>query len=190
MSDTKPPQYTAKDRPIEKETRPLPKGWVTQFDEKSQRFFFVDTNASPPRSIWVHPFDDPEYIKSIPDTDNPQAQADQSHGKPKVTMASLTAEELEKMGPPEEYAKNHPPGFWSTKVFHPHETAKEREERHAKHRARNVADSYGYRAPMGGYGLSPYSYYGYGPYYGMGMNPFLLGYGGMGMGMGMGGLMW
>jgi len=39
--------------------------------------FFVDTKANPPRSIWVHPYDDEEYIKSIPDS-HPSQQGQQS----------------------------------------------------------------------------------------------------------------
>ena len=35
--------------------------------------FFVDTKANPPRSIWVHPYDDEEYIRSIPDSHPSQA---------------------------------------------------------------------------------------------------------------------
>lgn len=31
---------------------------------RHQRTFWVDTNAQPPRSIWTHPLDDPEYQRS------------------------------------------------------------------------------------------------------------------------------
>jgi len=52
------------------ELRPLPEGWIKQFDSNSNAFFYVDTKASPPRSIWVHPFDDPEYIRAHPEHRN------------------------------------------------------------------------------------------------------------------------
>ncbi|EST08707.1 hypothetical protein PSEUBRA_001788 [Kalmanozyma brasiliensis GHG001] len=46
--------------------RPLPKGWIRQFDPTTQHNFFVDTQAKPPRSIWVHPFDDEQYQREHP----------------------------------------------------------------------------------------------------------------------------
>ncbi|SPO30365.1 uncharacterized protein UTRI_05829 [Ustilago trichophora] len=47
--------------------RPLPKGWIRQYDPSSHHNFFVDTLANPPRSIWVHPFDDAQYQREHPD---------------------------------------------------------------------------------------------------------------------------
>ncbi|KAG8995257.1 hypothetical protein FRB94_009307 [Tulasnella sp. JGI-2019a] len=41
--------------------RPLPDGWVKRFDDNNKRHFYVDTRATPPRSIWVHPHDDPQW---------------------------------------------------------------------------------------------------------------------------------
>lgn len=40
------------------DARPLPSGWVRQFDDKNKRTFYVDTKANPPRSIWTHPADE------------------------------------------------------------------------------------------------------------------------------------
>ncbi|KAF2232831.1 hypothetical protein EV356DRAFT_504838 [Viridothelium virens] len=53
-------------RSMEDEGRPLPEGWVRQFDEKSHHQFFVDTKATPPRSIWHHPYDDEQYLSTLP----------------------------------------------------------------------------------------------------------------------------
>ncbi|KIY66160.1 hypothetical protein CYLTODRAFT_423659 [Cylindrobasidium torrendii FP15055 ss-10] len=47
--------------------RPLPYGWVEQFDPSSGRPFWVNTQAHPPRSIWVHPYEDEEFLKEHPD---------------------------------------------------------------------------------------------------------------------------
>ncbi|CDR98991.1 uncharacterized protein SPSC_00683 [Sporisorium scitamineum] len=47
--------------------RPLPKGWIRQYDPSTHHNFFVDTLANPPRSIWVHPFDDEQYQREQPD---------------------------------------------------------------------------------------------------------------------------
>jgi hypothetical protein len=47
--------------------RPLPYGWITQTDPNTNHPFYVDTKAKPPRSIWVHPYDDEQYLKEHPD---------------------------------------------------------------------------------------------------------------------------
>lgn len=50
---------------MEDETRPLPAGWIRQFDSKTGHQYFVDTRADPPRSIWHHPYDDEQYLSSL-----------------------------------------------------------------------------------------------------------------------------
>ncbi|KAK4173230.1 hypothetical protein QBC36DRAFT_221007 [Triangularia setosa] len=58
-----PPQAR---RSMEDELRPVPSGWVREFDPDTQHQFFVDTNYDPsPRSIWHHPHDDPEFLASL-----------------------------------------------------------------------------------------------------------------------------
>jgi len=52
-------------RSMEDENRPLPPGWVRSFDPEEHHQFFVDTTKDPPRSIWVHPYDDEEYLSSL-----------------------------------------------------------------------------------------------------------------------------
>ncbi|KAK8079139.1 hypothetical protein PG994_002946 [Apiospora phragmitis] len=53
-------------RSIEDESRPLPDGWVRTFDPENHHQFFVDIRAEPPRSIWHHPYDDEQYLNSLP----------------------------------------------------------------------------------------------------------------------------
>lgn len=53
-------------RSMEDEGRALPKGWVRTYDPESDHQFFVDTTKDPPRSIWTHPYDDEEYLNSLP----------------------------------------------------------------------------------------------------------------------------
>lgn len=53
-------------RSMEDEHRPLPKGWIRQFDADHHHQFYVDTTKEPPRSIWVHPHDDEDYLRSLP----------------------------------------------------------------------------------------------------------------------------
>jgi hypothetical protein len=53
-------------RSMEDEARPLPKGWVRSYDPETGHQFFVDTTKEPPRSIWMHPYDDDEYLRTLP----------------------------------------------------------------------------------------------------------------------------
>jgi hypothetical protein len=53
-------------RSMDDEQRELPQGWVRCFDAKQEHHFYVDTATK--RSTWVHPYDDPEYLQSLPDT--------------------------------------------------------------------------------------------------------------------------
>jgi hypothetical protein len=52
-------------RSMEDEHRPLPPGWVRQYDASTHHQFFVDTNSNPPRSTWNHPHDDSQYLNSL-----------------------------------------------------------------------------------------------------------------------------
>ncbi|KAK5072470.1 hypothetical protein LTR51_005107 [Lithohypha guttulata] len=52
-------------RSMEDEHRPLPEGWVRQWDPKEQHQFFVNTKADPPQSIWHHPYDDDSYLSTL-----------------------------------------------------------------------------------------------------------------------------
>lgn len=54
-------------RSLEDMVRPLPKGWIRQWDPQSHHNFFVDTLAQPPRSIWIHPYDDEQFQREHPD---------------------------------------------------------------------------------------------------------------------------
>ncbi|KAL8941722.1 MAG: hypothetical protein Q9211_001698 [Gyalolechia sp. 1 TL-2023] len=57
-----PPEYR---RSMEDEGRPLPQGWIRQYDAENHHQFFVDTTREPPRSIWHHPYDDEEFMKTL-----------------------------------------------------------------------------------------------------------------------------
>ncbi|QRV85988.1 hypothetical protein RhiJN_14006 [Ceratobasidium sp. AG-Ba] len=65
-----PPAYdfTDDDRhSMEDEARPLPKGWVRDYDHANKHHFYVDTQSNPPRSIWVHPFEDEQFQREHPE---------------------------------------------------------------------------------------------------------------------------
>ena len=57
-----PPQTR---RSMEDEGRPLPYGWIRQYDPENNHQFFVNTNVESPTSIWHHPYDDEEYMSSL-----------------------------------------------------------------------------------------------------------------------------
>ena len=61
-------------RSMEDEHRPLPPGWVRQYDQQEHHQFFVDTNADPPRSIWHHPHDDSTYLNTLPASERAKIQ--------------------------------------------------------------------------------------------------------------------
>lgn len=48
-----------------REERRLPEGWVRHFDKRTDRPYYIDTTADPPRSIWRHLLDDEEYLDSL-----------------------------------------------------------------------------------------------------------------------------
>ncbi|KAJ7487458.1 hypothetical protein B0H11DRAFT_2013431 [Mycena galericulata] len=47
--------------------RPLPYGWIKEVDGNTGHEFYVDTKATPPRSIWVHPLEDEQYLREHPE---------------------------------------------------------------------------------------------------------------------------
>ncbi|WRT68629.1 uncharacterized protein IL334_005607 [Kwoniella shivajii] len=53
-------------RSMDDEQRDLPDGWVRCFDPKSQHAFYVDEKTK--RSSWLHPYDDPEFLRTLPKT--------------------------------------------------------------------------------------------------------------------------
>ncbi|PCH41545.1 hypothetical protein WOLCODRAFT_143636 [Wolfiporia cocos MD-104 SS10] len=53
------PSYSKPAPPHNPDTRPLPPGWVAQYDNNYNAWFYVNTNEEPPRSSWVHPLGPP-----------------------------------------------------------------------------------------------------------------------------------
>jgi len=53
---------------LDDERRDLPEGWVRCFDPKTEHAFYVDEKDPNHRAIWVHPYDDPTFLQSLPDT--------------------------------------------------------------------------------------------------------------------------
>ncbi|KAI9819282.1 MAG: hypothetical protein M1827_007439 [Pycnora praestabilis] len=81
-------------RSMEDEGRPLPKGWIRQYDAKNHHQFFVNTNVEPPHSIWHHPYDDEDYLDSLDSSERKRVMA--MHRVP--TEADLAAESSDEDG--------------------------------------------------------------------------------------------
>ncbi|EMD00093.1 hypothetical protein BAUCODRAFT_30549, partial [Baudoinia panamericana UAMH 10762] len=84
---------------MEDENRPLPKGWIRSFDPHTHHQFFVDTTKDPPRSIWVHPYDDDQYLSTLSSEDRERIEQEsmgRGHPPSKQDMiAHLTDDEEE-----------------------------------------------------------------------------------------------
>ncbi|KXL46862.1 hypothetical protein M433DRAFT_153283 [Acidomyces richmondensis BFW] len=94
-----PPEHR---RSMEDERRPLPKGWVRTFDPQSHHQFFVDTTADPPRSIWTHPYDDEEYLRSLSSEERERIEQESMHrGYPPRTASSSSFHTPEELPPRE-----------------------------------------------------------------------------------------
>ncbi|EIW86848.1 hypothetical protein CONPUDRAFT_161483 [Coniophora puteana RWD-64-598 SS2] len=49
---------------------PLPEGWVQEFDSNHDHPYWIDTKAKPPRAIWVHPYEDEQFLVEHPEIRN------------------------------------------------------------------------------------------------------------------------
>ncbi|KAI9513037.1 hypothetical protein F5148DRAFT_1158264 [Russula earlei] len=64
------------------ELPPLPYGWIEQFDPNSNHPFYVDTKADPVRRIWVHPYEDEQYLLEHPDVKEKVGSIDRGQESP------------------------------------------------------------------------------------------------------------
>lgn len=81
-------------RSMEDEGRELPEGWARSFDVETQHQFFVDTRANPPRSIWVHPYDDEQFLSTL----SPEERKKHSRMQRTMTLEDLVAEDSDHEG--------------------------------------------------------------------------------------------
>ncbi|KAF7301170.1 WW domain-containing protein [Mycena indigotica] len=59
ISMSQPPPYGGGPPRTNPDARPLPSGWITQFDPNYNAWFYVNTLASPPITTWTHPLGAP-----------------------------------------------------------------------------------------------------------------------------------
>ncbi|KAF8445808.1 hypothetical protein L210DRAFT_3642142 [Boletus edulis BED1] len=45
----------------------LPDGWIQQYDSNYKHSFWIDTRSTPPRAIWVHPYEDEQFLAEHPE---------------------------------------------------------------------------------------------------------------------------
>ncbi|GLB36016.1 hypothetical protein LshimejAT787_0303040 [Lyophyllum shimeji] len=167
--------------------RPLPDGWIRQIDQQSGHPFYVDTKADPPRSVWVHPYEDEQYLNEHPEAREKIARTSESSSQTR-TFSPI---------PENNVPRTRKRGFLGKIKDKLIGTKEEREL--AKRRAELLEEQrrqqwlaqaarapqlggpqYGYGQPQYGYGQQQY---GYG-------QPQTMGMGGMGRrrGFGMGGM--
>ncbi|KAG1757719.1 hypothetical protein EDB19DRAFT_1658672 [Suillus lakei] len=60
---------------------PLPEGWIQEYDPQQKHPFWVNTKAKPPRAIWVHPYEDEQFLSENPDI---KARVEKLQGAPLV----------------------------------------------------------------------------------------------------------
>lgn len=79
---------------MEDETRPVPEGWVRQFDPKTTHQYYVDTRATPPRSVWHHPYDDEQFMSSLPSEERERIEELNRHPSRADIMSMSSSEDL------------------------------------------------------------------------------------------------
>lgn len=79
---------------MEDEMRPLPKGWVRSYDPQQNHQFFVNTTKDPPTSIWHHPYDDEDYLKTLSSEERERIEQE-SIGKKHPSIPDIMAEDTD-----------------------------------------------------------------------------------------------
>jgi hypothetical protein len=118
--------------------RPLPYGWIREVDGNSGHPFYVDTKATPPRSIWVHPFEDEQYLREHPDAgekaDHKPSQSYSAPATPPVASSSDRAGYAAPGGKPEKRGILTKLGLKKTKE------EREMEKRHKEEQRRQMLE--------------------------------------------------
>lgn len=97
-------------RSMEDEARPLPQGWVRTFDPSTSHQFFVDTTKEPPRSIWTHPYDDEQYLSSLPRAERERIEQEPTMFHRHPSQADIMAEHTDEEDDREHHAPAVAPG--------------------------------------------------------------------------------
>ncbi|GAA5993028.1 hypothetical protein JCM10908_003066 [Rhodotorula pacifica] len=106
------------------ESRPLPDGWRREFDANSGHYFYVDTKAKPPRSIWSHPLD-PDFLKAHP---NIAEKVDPALSSSQSDSHAAEKDQHNKLHKPSSHASTSTSGA-STSQSHGHGHGQEEDKR-------------------------------------------------------------
>jgi len=106
-------------RSMEDLHRPLPVGWVRQYDAKENHQFFVNTKADPPKSYWEHPLDVPEIVSSLSSEERERLQEEENQLRQRHPISAEHSEDESHhhSGPelPPRPAGSHAPGAGGAK---------------------------------------------------------------------------
>jgi len=89
---------------MEDELRPLPEGWLRQYDPETHHQFFIDNTASPPRSVWSHPYDDKQYLSTL----SPAERERVTRLHHSVSLADIEAESSDDDTHQQQQQQQHP----------------------------------------------------------------------------------
>ncbi|KAL1707394.1 hypothetical protein EV121DRAFT_288639 [Schizophyllum commune] len=168
----------------------LPEGWTRQMHEGTP--FYVDTRANPPRSIWVHPYEDEQFLRENPGVRpggarRPSVSPQPSSGGDRGLFGS-SHNYQPPMGHPSKHGKAALVEKLIKKVMHSKSGHHQQQQYYPS--SQGMSSHYA-RPQHGGMGGSPFG--GGGPGMGMGMGmghgPGHHGHQGLGGGMGGGGPM-
>ncbi|KAI0318103.1 hypothetical protein OF83DRAFT_1117948 [Amylostereum chailletii] len=60
-----PPAYPGQ-QPTNPDTRDLPPGWMSRYDDRYHQWYYINTRETPPRSLWEHPLGPPPPASAPP----------------------------------------------------------------------------------------------------------------------------
>ena len=66
-------------------------GWVRAYDTEAHHHFYVDTTKDPHRSIWVHPFDDDQYLSTLSAEEREQVEHESMYRGQHPSSADIIA---------------------------------------------------------------------------------------------------
>ncbi|KAF8308745.1 hypothetical protein DL93DRAFT_2170862 [Clavulina sp. PMI_390] len=155
--------------------RDLPPGWIKEHDIQSDRDYFVDTLANPPRSSWVHPLDDPEFMRTHKGDGASGLDESNDSRSERLTSTTSTAERGGVLGNLEDKTVGTKVGHEQQQEQHNQQTGDSNQQ--GQYYARPPMDAFGGPTYKGSYALevSPNDMHLKSGQKSAGVNPLLLG---------------
>ncbi|KAF9076665.1 hypothetical protein BDP27DRAFT_1313706 [Rhodocollybia butyracea] len=105
-----PPPYPPSENP---DRRPLPGGWITQYDSNYRAWFYVNTVANPPVTTWTHPLGPPPTSPPPnpygPPPGPPPRNSEYGYNNPQGQYSGYGGPGYQPSPPPQPYYGNSPP---------------------------------------------------------------------------------